>query len=307
MKKLTHDQVLVKFKSKHGDRYDYSRMVYINYLSEVEIICPIHGSFWQIPSNHIKGCGCYPCGKSRAGTTKKDTTQSAINRFKSIHHDKYDYSKVNYVNNLTKIEIVCPQHGSFWQTPGNHGAGKGCRGCQNNKLSADRTRDTADVINGFVEIHNQKYDYSRIEYVNRQTPVEIICPDHGVFWQSPSNHTKGKGCPRCSHRVSKPGSAWLDSLNIPTLIREYKLPENKRRPVDGYDPNTNTIYQFHGDYWHGNPSKYLPTELNKTCGITFGELYQSTLSVEQQLRDYGYNLVIMWEGVWKASLLNTNA
>ena len=45
--------------------------------------------------------------------------------------------------------------------------------------------------------HGEQYDYSRVVYVNNKTPVEIICPEHGVFYQRPDSHLVGKGCPFC--------------------------------------------------------------------------------------------------------------
>ena len=79
------------------------------------------------------------------------------------------------------------------------------------------------------------------------------------------------------------------------LIREYRLPENKLRPVDGYDPITNTVYQFHGDYFHGNPDKFLSHEFNVRMKKKHGELYENTLQQDKEILNYGYNFVVMWE------------
>ena len=116
------------YKSVH---YDYSKSIYIDNRTKLEIICPIHGSFWQKPNDHLCGHGCEKCG---AGS--KYSTQDFITKAKKVllHQDKnYDYSKVNYVNNYTKVKIICPNHHEFDQTPNAHLLGKGCRFCKSSK------------------------------------------------------------------------------------------------------------------------------------------------------------------------------
>lgn len=123
------------------------------------------------------------------------TTEEFIERAKAVHGDKYDYSRVNYVDrNKTKVEIICPAHGSFWQLPGNHLAGKGCLKC-----SGRYQPTTEEFIERANQIHNSKYDYSKVDYKNAKTKVEIICPEHGSFWQTPYCHTvREQGCPICA-------------------------------------------------------------------------------------------------------------
>lgn len=122
------------------------------------------------------------------------TTEEFVERAKAVHGEKYDYSKVNYVDrNKTKVEIICPVHGSFWQLPGNHLAGKGCLKC-----SGRYQPTTEEFIKRANQTHNFKYDYSKVNYKNAKTKVEIICPEHGSFWQVPYCHVVRKqGCPIC--------------------------------------------------------------------------------------------------------------
>lgn len=125
---------------------------------------------------------------------KKLTTEEFIEKAKAIHGDKYDYSKVNYINNHTKVEIICPKHGSFWQKPCHHiNRGDGCPECRKNKKLTK-----GEFITRAIKIHNNKYDYSKVDYKNNSTKVCIICPEHGEFWQNPNNHIRGAGCPKCS-------------------------------------------------------------------------------------------------------------
>lgn len=113
--------------------------------------------------------------------SKKVTTYDFVNRAKIAHNNKYDYSKVDYINNSTKVCIICPEHGEFWQTPNNHLRGKGCPFCKGEKLRSDRRISLEEFIIRAKGIFNNKYDYSLVEIKNVMTKVKIICPTHGVF------------------------------------------------------------------------------------------------------------------------------
>ena len=98
MKRLTTFEFIAKAKEKHGDKYDYSRIKHVYASDKVSIICSDHGVFEQQPNSHLQGYGCPDCGG-----TKKSTTENFIKRAKQVHKDKYDYDKVNYTNNRTKV------------------------------------------------------------------------------------------------------------------------------------------------------------------------------------------------------------
>ena len=134
------------------------------------------------------------------------TTESFIQRAKEVHGDKYDYSFVTYCNVKTKVQILCPKHGLFEQTPDKHLHGPcGCPACAGNQRSS-----ASDFEERARKIHGDKYDYTRVRYVNNRTPVEIICCTHGVFKQTPSNHLLGKGCPFCANNVVLTTSAFVE-------------------------------------------------------------------------------------------------
>lgn len=116
-----------------------------------------------------------------------------IQKFKEVHGDQYDYSNVVYAGQLEKVEIICKQHGSFWQTPQNHISGKACIRC----WSLGKTKTTEQCIKDFKEVHGDTYDYSKSQYTGQLKDIEIICKVHGSFFQRPSNHLDGKGCPKC--------------------------------------------------------------------------------------------------------------
>lgn len=104
-----------KARLVHGNRYDYSNVVYVNNKTYVDIICKIHGVFSQSPNMHLRGHGCPYCGG-----TKILTTEEFILKAREIHGNRFDYSKSMYINGKTKIEVICKKHGSFFVTPNMH-------------------------------------------------------------------------------------------------------------------------------------------------------------------------------------------
>ena len=293
------EEIIVKFNIKHDYRYDYSNVDYKGNHEEVEIICKEHGPFPQTPGSHLSGSGCPRCvGKSK-------TTEELIIQFNKIHDFRYDYTNVVYSGNKTNIEIICPIHGPFPQTPSNHLNGKGCSKCSGKLIS--NTQEFIDIAN---IRHDFKYDYSNVNYINTKTKVEIICPIHGPFPQTPNKHLGGHGCSKCVSSTSKPEVLWLNSLNLPD-DKEHrsvyvKVKDRKRGyRVDGFDPETNTVYEFNGDFWHGNPSKFPPEDYNPLAHCTYGELYKKTLEKEALLKSAGYNVISIWESDFKASIDKT--
>jgi hypothetical protein len=104
--------------------------------------------------------------------------------------------------------------------------------------------------------------------------------------------------PSFGSSISRIGTAWLNSLKVP--MREYPINlGSKFTKADGYDPSTNTVYSFHGDFWHGNPIRFAPEEINARSRIPFGLLYEATLIQDELVRQLGYNLIVMWEADWK--------
>jgi len=123
--KSNFDDVLKKFRSKHGDKYDYSDFVYKKNRINSTINCPEHGPFQQSAWSHMNGNGCASCSNN-----KKLDTENFIKRAKSVHTINYDYSNVEYVNMKTPVTIICPKHGPFTQVPATHViSGSGCPVC----------------------------------------------------------------------------------------------------------------------------------------------------------------------------------
>lgn len=182
---VTTEDFINKSIKIHGDKYNYSKVKYINCNTKVKIICPIHGEFYQTPQSHLRGSGCPKC----CGLNK--TTEEFIEKAILVHGDKYDYSKTEYKGSITKVCIICPKHGEFWQKPNDHLHGEGCKEC------SKKYKTTEEFIEESKSIHGDKYDYSKVNYINSNEKVCIICPKHGEFWQTPHSHLRGRGCPKC--------------------------------------------------------------------------------------------------------------
>ena len=293
------DEFIEKAIEYHGNTYDYSKINYVDLNTKIIIICKKHGEFQQSPSDHLSGRGCVNCGIERRSEIRRKQDDEFIEKAIEYHGNTYDYSKINYVDLNTKIIIICKKHGEFQQSPSKHILGQGCKKC-GDETTANKLRSTTDEFIKKANItHNCKYDYSKIQYLRNSIKVTIICPIHGPYLQTPSDHLSGNGCNKCSYRISTPSKEWLSIIHCtyPNMIGEYRIP-NTRYHADGYDPETNTIYEFHGDYWHGNPMIYNPTIYNSTTKCTMGNLYEKTQEKKIRCLELGYKYVEIWESTW---------
>lgn len=130
----------------------------------------------------------------------KSNNDLFIAKAKQIHNNKYDYSKVNYTNNRTPVEIICPKHGSFFQTPHEHLSGCGCEKCYRERQSIDRRKKHDNYISQVKEVHNNKYDYGKTVYTKATDYITVTCPEHGDFTICARNHLMGQGCPICGNK-----------------------------------------------------------------------------------------------------------
>ena len=212
-----------------------------------------------------------------------------------IHENKYEYSAAAYNGTKVKVKIVCKIHGIFEQTPDVHLRGHGCFKCMCDK----RTKPLEQFIREAREIHGA-YDYSNAAYINAHTKIKIICKLHGEFIQTPDDHLSGKRCPSCASSVSRQETEWLNSLNIPIEYRHKTLYIGKIKvQTDAYNPSTNTIYEYNGDFWHGNPEQYNQDDINPRNKKTFGKLYEETKLKRKLILDAGYSLIEIWGSDWE--------
>lgn len=195
---MTTEEFVKKAHEIHNNIYSYKKSNYVNSNTKICIECAEHGYFWMLPHNHLKGQGCPVCSAFKCHESHKIGKDKFIEEAKKIHKNYYNYDKVVYVKSRKPVIIICPEHGEFLQCPDKHLKGCGCHYCKtgNSKIQ---------FIQKAKKLHNNFYDYSKVNYVNSTTPVEIICPIHGSFWQQPHVHldisrNHPKGCPECAKK-----------------------------------------------------------------------------------------------------------
>ena len=206
-KLVSKDHLIAAFAAKHGDRYDYSAVAYVNATTKVNILCRVHGPFLIAPGHHKRGVGCRHCAFERARVDKADF----VSRAREHHGSRYDYSLFDSLAGTasSKVRIRCREHEEvFEQLPSAHMRGHtGCGQCLSSMLSgpADtrgRLKDPTEIGRVFVERatlrHGERYDYRQFDYRGAAVKGAIVCPKHGLFWQTPSNHLRGTQCPECA-------------------------------------------------------------------------------------------------------------
>lgn len=237
-----------KAKQVHGDKYDYSKVEYINSQTKVCIICPIHGEFWQIPADHLRGRACLKCGQISCGEKQKQASKEKfVERCKEIHGNKYNYDKVVYVDALTDIIVTCHTHGDFVTNPNRMLNGHGCPKCHFDTLHSLYSKGRDKFIKDAKEIHGDMFDYSLVDYKNNKTKVKIICNEHGVFETTPEAHLNGCGCPKCEEPLGERKiSDYLEEHNI-EFQKQYRINYKGRHyRADFYIPSKNLIIEYNG-------------------------------------------------------------
>jgi very-short-patch-repair endonuclease len=267
----TQEDFLRKAVEVHGDTFDYSKVNYIDSQTYVTIICQEigHGEFPQVPSSHLQGTGCIKC----SGTYQFDTNEFKERAVKK-HGNKYDYSKVDYVNCQAKVIIGCKEHGDFEQLAGQHLSGKGCRICGG---SAPLNLEIA--IEKFKLKHGDLYDYSKCKYVNCSTNMSIICKKHGEFQQTYDNHSRGTGCPSCLWKTEGKLYERLKQC-CPNVERQFKADWCKNKthlPFDFCIPEYKIIIELDGAQhfkqicnWSSPEVQFKNDIYKQTCANTNG-------------------------------------
>ena len=306
--KKTYSEYIKQCKTKYGDKFDYSLINQTNFdyysRTPAPIICSVHGQFTRTAKEHLHGkAPCPSCGQENKS---KKISKFDFELFVAAANNKYAH-KFEYHTPSSKhqkwtddLTVVCPEHGPFITSASDHlKRSVSCVPC----YRTQQLTPLNEWIKTCMDIHNGYYDYSKVIYTGYEAKVEIGCPKHGIFWQSANRHKSGARCPRCAKGGSSWGEQlWLDSLNIPrdTAHRQVWicLNDGQKIKVDGFDAKTNTIFEYLGDYYHGNPKLYLPEDTTY-FGKTFGELYESTLVRLSKIKESGFNLVSIWASEFK--------
>jgi hypothetical protein len=224
-----------------------------------------------------------------------------ITKLNEKWNNKFEYIfPHDYKNSRNRLLILCPFHGIFNKIAKDHLYGN--QQCPNCTWEQTIYQPFVDKAN---KIHNFKYAYGNYHGLK----IEILCPAHGIFHQRRDDHLRGKGCKQCvSTSFSKKAIVWLQYLekhhNITIQkatdeIGEFQIPNTKLK-VDGYHKETNTVYEFDGDAFHGNLDRYPPDSFCHPFSdkLTAQQLHDRTIKRREKIIKLGYNVVHIWESDW---------
>lgn len=259
-KENKRDYFIERANKKHNNKYDYSKVDYINNSTKVTIICPIHGDFTVTPNAHLQGTGCQMCSLENMRNSKRKSQDDFINQCHDKHGDVYDYSSIVYKGVNEYINVVCKRHGVFKILAGNFLSGKGCTKCSNERMSRSRLMTNDVFIQKAKCVHGDIYDYSKVDIKKRNSKVIIICPVHGEFEQRYSSHLEGVGCPKCkmSH-LERDIKMYLDKNNIKyEQEKTFDWLKNKAHLfLDFYLPDYNVAIECQGEQHYRDVSKWF--------------------------------------------------
>ena len=294
MKKVSFEEFVTRSSETHNSFYTYHGP-WINTRQKTKIECPNHGIFEQTPNHHLKGVGCPSCGRETTAKSHTYSTDQIIERIK-IKHSYYEYR--SFCPETKRLEIICPDHGLFIQDALIHAKGHGCKKCGHERTSKKRRISSDEFIERALFVHGKIYEYDISNYKKLASYIRIRCSEHGWFKQQCSIHVAGSQCPKCVIRWRKQDD-WIDKFSNVSIKRQFSLLAGGRRYiVDGYDPDTNCVYEFWGDFWHGNPLTKNPEHINPVVGKTYGELYSQTQQKRIDILSNGYSLIEIWESEW---------
>lgn len=308
MKKFSVTDIINKAKQVHGDLYDYSLVEYKNVNHNITIICSIHGSFDQIVNEHLKGRHCPLCANINRKNTRQEkygvdyifqSPEKQILGEQTIL-EKYGVNKPlqNKTIKETQIATCLRKYGV-------------CNASKNDliKIKIINNRNITN-LQKYGSIHSsqqhmidiipliENYDWLYEQYVALNKTSLQIAVELNINYNTILKYLrKAEIAIKQSYKISFKANQWLEQIeqehNI-KLIRECPI-EGTNYCADGFCEETNTIYEFYGDYWHGNLEVFDSEIINESTNCTMGELYQKTIQREFRLKELGYTIISVWE------------
>jgi len=274
--KMPQSEFLRKAMETHGDRYDLSKAIVSGLQSKIVAICREHGEFYPTANNFLNGSGCPKCARSKVGAIARKPVVSIISKALKVHQGRYGYGKITYKDQQAFLKVICPVHGVFSQRAQDHLKGIGCRKCAQPVHDLESFKEEATLVHGGF------YDYSKAQYVNAAVKVEIVCPEHGSFWQLPACHVSlQNGCPRCA-KVG-PSSGQVELFEFISKHAEAEMEftlTNSRQRLDIAIPSMSLAFEYHGLIWHSTKfstdarKDFKKHKLAESEGIRILHVYQ---------------------------------
>ena len=274
--RITKEEFIRKAISIHGDQYSYEKVDYKSYQNKVTITCRKHGDFLKTPANFLKKINPQGCPDCKVSANLK-TTEKFIADAREIHGELYDYSRVNYIGNKHKVEIICKTHGAFQQEAKSHLNGHGCPVC-----ACVAPGSTEGFIIKAREVWGSKYDYEKVHYVASNKSVTITCCEHGDFMQRPHSHLIGhEGCSKCHGRGKIDLATFIEKATKKHGGKfDYSLVD-----LSSIDSQITIICPTHGRF-----SQKAKNHLRSGCPACGGSSPLTTNDFIEKSREVHYNL-----------------
>ena len=300
--KLAPETVLAKLKLKFPT-FEFPEFLesYKDTQCKIRVVCPTHGEFSIRPASlRLAKGGCPSCNIEEGIAARTYTRENYIAKAISRHGARYDYSKLKYKNSREKVEIICPEHGSFFQDANIH-LMFGCFQCGISRRNTAAKISFAEFVTRARAVHGQRYQYKESDYLHMVKPVGITCTIHGKFKQVGTDHIHSEaGCPKCGNQMSKGElelKEYLTEIGV-EHVANYKY--SGRKEVDVFIPSLNIAIEYDGLPWHSTKFRTRAEQTGKA----------------KELATLGIKLIRVFEDEWRgrnkqvksllATRLNTN-
>lgn len=230
---LTRQDWIDRFVSVHGNKYSYDLFEYKKAHGRINIVCKKHGVFHQTVNNHHSGQGCPVCRYEILPDKLRMTHDAWVKKAEKVHGDRYDYCKSVYRGSYEPVEIICREHGTFYQKAIYHTRGSGCEKCSS--IYSPTTDEWVEVA---IDVHGDRYDYSKTTYDGAHNLTIITCKVHGDFTQTPHSHRSGSGCPRCPARYDQPTKLYILTNGEQVKVGIALDPESRIKRIRREQPFT---------------------------------------------------------------------
>ena len=292
----THEDFVQEINSKHCNKIKVLGK-FTNTQTKILLKCnKCSGEWAALPSNILSGKGCLVCcGKAKKTNAQYTLWLSQISSNKIIAVE-------NYISDAEKIKHKCHECDLIWETSPHYlKKVPRCPGCH------PRIKSHKQFLSDVYQIHGDKITVVG-KYTHSHDKLDFKCTKCDKVWTATAGSiiNYGSGCPYCCFTTSKIEAQWLDQLIVPNdnSHRQVKIKiQNKRYNLDGYEPSKNIVYEFLGDFWHGNPAIYRKNDLNKRNKKTFGQLFDKTKTKFNELRKHGLNVIYVWESDFRLGRL----
>jgi len=242
------------FVRNYTGPYDFSKSVYAGMNRKVRFLCPEHGEVASDAKNLMAGKRCLQCSIEVRAGKRRMTQKQMLERFASVHGAQYDYSAARYAGLAVQLEIGCPRHGVFFQSPDIHWNGSGCPRCFTEDRRGASQRDTAETFVVKLEgVFPAAFDLVG-GYTGSQQPITLRCRSHGTLNTTKPNYVLNghNPCTRCNHMKSAPEDAIAAFLSQFTTVVQRDRSLIAPKELDIYLPEHKLAVEFCGMYWHSH-------------------------------------------------------